>query len=89
METVLLMPSATSSAFIQERIKLPPCRVARITHRHIHILVRMVTLRIMTHNDISSWKMDSNRNVVHISLMMVSMPPFYRHRTVHHRRVKL
>jgi len=47
--------------------------------------VRVIALRIVTHNNISAWHMYPKRNVIEIPLMMVVVPPFYRHSATHNR----
>jgi hypothetical protein len=55
----------------------------RVSHRDKDIFMGMVTLRVMTHNNINARQLKAHRHVKEISLMMVTMSALDDHRSPH------
>ena len=83
------MSCTASPPLVEKGIELATSRIAGVAHRNIHILMGMVQLRILTDYYISTREVKTQRDVIDVSLMMVPMLTFNRHRAAHHRRVKL
>jgi hypothetical protein len=59
---------------------------ARVTHGNVQVLMSVVTLGVMTDDDISSRKMKPQRHMVQISLVMMMVASLNGHRAAHNCR---
>jgi hypothetical protein len=71
----------TSPVFIRSQLSLSG--PTRVSHRYIHIFMRVITLRIVGHLNIKARQVQPNRYVIEITLMVVPMPPLDNHLAPH------
>jgi hypothetical protein len=64
---------------------LPGC-LTRITHRHIHIFMGVITLRVMAHHNVTPWQMKPESHMIHITLMMMVVTTLNSDYATHDRR---
>jgi uncharacterized membrane protein YagU involved in acid resistance len=88
IETLLLMLSPLATMFANEGVELPSSGLAGISHRHIHILMSVIALRIVRYNYVTSWEVNTKGDVIEVALVMVAMPALNRHRSVHNHGEK-
>lgn len=55
----------------------------RVSHRHIHILMRVIKLWIVGYLNVEARQVQPNGHVIEITLMVVPVPPLDNHLAPH------